>query len=82
MYGIYNSNLLFHASVPMNEDGTLKEVSVEGQNVAGRDLMERVEQLVRTAYDEEVDSQERNLACDYFGIYGAAQIRPSSTKLK
>ena len=66
MYGVYNSNLLFHASVPMNEDGTLKEVCVEGQNVAGRELMERVEQLVRTAYDDDGDSIERQRACDYF----------------
>ena len=62
MYGVYNSNLLFHASVPMNEDGTLKEVCVEGQNVAGRELMERVEQLVRTAYDDDGDSIERQRA--------------------
>ena len=66
MYGVYNSNLLFHASVPMNEAGTLKEVCVEGQNVAGRELMERVEQLVRTAYDDDGDSIERQRACDYF----------------
>lgn len=82
MYGIYNSNLLFHASVPMNEDGTLKEVSVEGQNVAGRDLMERVEQLVRTAYDEEVDSQERNLACDYFWYLWCGPDSPLFDKAK
>lgn len=82
MYGIYNSNLLFHASVPMNEDGTLKEVNVEGQNVAGRDLMERVEQLVRTAYDEEVDSQERNLACDYFWYLWCGPDSPLFDKAK
>ncbi len=28
MYGIYNGNLLFHASVPLNDDGTLKEVEI------------------------------------------------------
>ena len=82
MYGIYNSNLLFHASVPMNEDGTLKEVNVEGQNVAGRDLMERVEQLVRTAYDEEADSQERNLACDYFWYLWCGPDSPLFDKAK
>lgn len=82
MYGIYNSNLLFHASVPMNEDGTLKEVNVEGQNVAGRDLMEHVEQLVRTAYDEEVDSQERNLACDYFWYLWCGPDSPLFDKAK
>ena len=28
MYEIYNSNLLFHASVPLNEDGSLREVQI------------------------------------------------------
>lgn len=79
MYGVYNSNLLFHASVPMNEDKSLKEVMVEGQNVAGRELMERVEQLVRAAYDDDCDATEKQRACDYFGICGVAQTLPYST---
>ena len=28
MYAIFNGNLLFHASIPLNEDGTLKEVEI------------------------------------------------------
>ena len=35
MYLSINSNLLYHASVPLNEDGTLKEVLVHGNNVVG-----------------------------------------------
>lgn len=66
MYGIYNANLLFHASVPMNEDGTLKEVKVEGQAVKGRELLDRVEQIVRTAYDDEAEKAERERATDFF----------------
>ena len=31
MYGIFNSNLLFHASVPLNADGSLKEVDINGE---------------------------------------------------
>ena len=42
MYGIYNSNLLFHASVPLNADGSLREVEVMGQSVKGKSLLERV----------------------------------------
>lgn len=41
MYGVYNSNLLFHASVPLNEDGTFREVMVDGKMVKGRELMTR-----------------------------------------
>lgn len=31
MYTIFNSNLLFHGGIPMNADGTLKEVTFRGK---------------------------------------------------
>lgn len=31
MYTVSNSNLLFHASIPLNADGTLKDVSIAGK---------------------------------------------------
>ena len=82
MYGVYNSNLLFHASVPMNEDKSLKEVMVEGQNVAGRELMERVEQLVRAAYDDDCDATEKQRACDYFWYLWCGPNSPLFDKSK
>lgn len=82
MYGIYNSNLLFHASIPMNEDGTMKEVDVEGQRVSGRDLMERVEQLVRLAFDDEADADERKRANDYFWYLWCGPNSPLFDKSK
>ena len=66
MYAVYNSNLLFHASVPLNADGTLREVLVEGRAVKGRALMDRVEEVVRTAFDDDAPARERASACDYF----------------
>ena len=66
MFGVFNSNLLFHASVPLNEDGTLREVEVEGARVKGQALLERVEQTIRTAFDTDADEEERQRATDYF----------------
>ncbi len=66
MYGVCNSNLLFHASMPLNPDGSLKEVSVEGQSVKGKELMQRVEQMIRMAFDEAADENEKATARDYF----------------
>ncbi len=31
LYRVYNGNLLYHGCMPMNEDGTLKEVQVDGK---------------------------------------------------
>lgn len=67
MYAVYNNNLLFHASVPLNEDGTLKEVEVmPEQTFAGRALMHNIGMLVRTAYQKDAEPEERDYAIDYF----------------
>lgn len=66
MYKITNGNLLFHASVPLNADGSLKAVRVGDESLLGRQLMDRIEQIVRTAYDSSADDAERDAARDYF----------------
>ena len=65
MYTVCNSNLLFHASVPLNEDGTLKEICVDGVSYKGKALLDRVDQLVRTAYFETEETPEQQFAMDY-----------------
>ena len=67
MYAIYNNNLLFHASLPLNDDGSLKEVEVlPGQYYKGKELMETIEMLVRTAFQADADVEEKTNATDYF----------------
>ena len=66
MYKVTNGNLLFHASIPLNNDGSLKNVNIFGEPLAGRALMDRVEQIVRTAYDEAATTDERHVARDFF----------------
>ena len=31
LYKVYNGNLLFHGSIPLNDDGTFKEVQICGE---------------------------------------------------
>ena len=67
MYAIYNNNLLFHASVPLNDDATLKDVEVfPGQTLSGRKLLHKIGMLVRTAYQKDAEPDEREYAIDYF----------------
>lgn len=82
MYGIYNANLLFHASIPLQPDGTLREVTVEGKAVAGRDLLDRIEGIVRTAFDDEADETERSRAMDYFWYLWCGPESPLFDKSK
>ena len=66
MYVIYNSNLMFHASVPLNEDGTMREVLINGTVVKGKELMKHIERIARSAFDNEVAPDERVKARDFF----------------
>jgi len=67
LYTIINDNLLFHASVPLNDDGSLKEVELSpGKFYKGRELMDRTDQLLRSAFQAGTDKAERAFAVDYF----------------
>lgn len=67
MFTICNNNLLFHASVPLNADGTLKEVEIyPNMKYSGKELMHKLDMLIRTAFQSDSDEQKRNYAIDYF----------------
>lgn len=52
LYKIYNGNLLFHACVPLNADGSLMETEVFGETYKGRALYDVMERYVRAAFDD------------------------------
>lgn len=66
MYGIFNSNLLFHASVPLNADGTLKEIDINGAKVKGRALLDLIGITLRSAFNSDTDEADKRFAIDYF----------------
>ena len=67
MYAIYNNNLLFHASVPLEEDGTLKEVEIyPGRRYSGRELMHRTGMMIRQAFQDDASPEICQYARDYF----------------
>ncbi|MBR1427803.1 MAG: fructose-1,6-bisphosphatase [Prevotella sp.] len=67
MYSIINHNLLFHASCPLNADGTLKEVHLyNGKKYSGKDLMHYTGMLIRSAFQGDTNPEERDYGIDYF----------------
>lgn len=50
VYTCYNGNLLFHANVPMNEDGSFKEITFAGKNYFGKNYFDYVDKRARQAY--------------------------------
>ena len=67
MYAVFNNNLLFHASIPLDEDGKLKEVEIiPGTTCSGKDLLYNIGMLIRSAFQTDSTPDERNYAIDYF----------------
>lgn len=67
MYAICNGNLLFHASVPLNADGSLRKVETwPGEMYSGRQLMHNLGMMIRTAFQRDSQPDERQYATDYF----------------
>ena len=60
LYKVYNGNLLFHGSIPLNEDGSFKEVNVYGKICKGKELYDVLESYVRRAfYDTDNEDVEK-----------------------
>ncbi|MCI9629058.1 MAG: fructose-1,6-bisphosphatase [Eggerthellaceae bacterium] len=55
LYKIHNNNLLFHACVPLNDDGSFKEANVFGETYSGRELYDVLERYVRAGFFSEDD---------------------------
>lgn len=66
MYAIVNSNLMFHASVPLNADGTLRDVELMGRSYKGRELLHNIGMLMRAAFNRETPADIRRYAVDYY----------------
>lgn len=82
MYAIYNSNLMFHAAVPINEDGSMREVVFDGEKVKGKQLMKKVERMARSAFDNDLTAAEREKAADFFWYLWCGPESPLFGKAK
>lgn len=82
MYTVCNSNLIFHASIPMNEDCTFKEVNINGKTYCGHRLMDRLDRLIRTAYFADENNKEKAYAMDYMWYIWCGPDSPLFDKSK
>lgn len=75
LYKIYNNNLLFHGCIPLNEDGSLKEIEVYGEKYKGRALYDALESYVRRAFFA-VDQEEQEKGRDILWYIWASPNSP------
>ena len=81
LYKVYNGNLLLHACVPLNQDGTLKEVDIFGNTYKGKALYAVMEDYVRAAFFSS-DPQKRKRGRDLMWYLWLGEGSPLFAKSK
>ncbi|MBR5100332.1 MAG: fructose-1,6-bisphosphatase, partial [Bacteroidales bacterium] len=82
LYLVRNSNLLFHGSVPMNPDGTFKEMMIQGKSYSGKKLFDKVDQMVRNAYYTREETPRRQAGQDFIWYLWCGPVAPTFDKDK
>lgn len=82
MYTVWNSNLMFHASMPLNEDGSLRDVEIRGEKFKGKELLHKVGLLMRSAFNADTPEEEREYAVDYYWYLWCGPESPLFDKAK
>ena len=59
MYKIYNSNLLYHGCVPVDEDGNFQSVNIYGKKYSGRKLYDVLDEYARKGFYSNQDAGEK-----------------------
>jgi fructose-1,6-bisphosphatase-3 len=74
MYRVCDGNLLYHGCIPINDDGSLRTVQMDGEFVAGRAFMDRLDRLARQSYfaTDNPDRKQEGLDTMWY-LWGGAQ---------
>lgn len=64
MYKVFNSNLLFHGCVPMDENGEFLKVKIMGEELSGKEYFDFLDKMARKAFYK----REENLENDFSDI--------------
>jgi len=82
MYLAYNSNLLYHGCIPMNDDGTFQALDVEGKNYTGKKLLDNLERVARKGYFNRYNHISDDSSLDYTWYLWCGPVSPLFGKKK
>ncbi len=81
MYLTFNSNLLYHGCIPMEEDGGFTKLTIENSNYSGKELCNRFDRIARKAYQHRFQKSE-NFDADYIWYLWCGPLSPLFGKAK
>lgn len=76
LYKVYNSNLLFHACIPMDDDGEFTRIEVGKKAVKGKALMDNAEMVVRGGYFADEGTKEKIRGEDFMWYLWCGKTSP------
>ncbi len=82
MYLVYNSNLLYHGCIPMNEQGDFSELELFGEKVSGKTLLDKCDSIARSAYFSAKGSEEKLYSTDFMWYLWCGVMSPLYGKNK
>ncbi len=84
MYLTFNSNLLYHGCIPLNEDGSFTKFKFEsdGLEYSGKALLDRFDALVREGYLNSNDIKQGKYVSDMMWYLWAGPLSPLFGKEK
>lgn len=65
MYKVYNGNLLYHACIPMNEDGSFMQIETEDGILSGKAYLDYCEKKIRNACSLPLDDPKKEYETDF-----------------
>ncbi|PKQ68350.1 fructose-1,6-bisphosphatase [Labilibaculum manganireducens] len=81
-YLSYNSNLLFHGCIPLDETGNFKELTLLGEKYKGKALCDQFDLISRRAYFNREHPEKRNKDRDYMWYLWSGAYSPLFGKKK
>ncbi len=82
IYLRFNDNLLYHAGMPINDDKTFKEFSLNNQTYSGKDLFDIIEAHIRQAYYHKNDPDKKRFGLDLMWYLWNGECSPLFAKKK
>lgn len=82
LYLRFNSNLLYHGCVPLNEDGSFRKVYIGKKAYTGKALYDILEQHARVGYYNQDDEEKKSLGQDMMWYIWSSEDSPVYGKEK
>ncbi|CEP41178.1 fructose-bisphosphatase class III [Paraclostridium sordellii] len=76
IYLNFNSNLLFHGCIPLNEDGSFKKFTIEGTEYKGKELMDKFDSLAREGYFYREGNSQKEYGMDIMWYLWTGEASP------